>query len=60
MRKLNSSTVHEDGESATVGGGIMQHEIVAALAEHGKQAGTTSSLSLSTFLILTKSSHGPL
>ncbi|KAG9258516.1 uncharacterized protein F5Z01DRAFT_670231 [Emericellopsis atlantica] len=38
MRKLNSSTLHEDGESATVGGGIMQHEIVAALAEHGKQA----------------------
>ncbi|KAI6782598.1 6-hydroxy-D-nicotine oxidase [Emericellopsis cladophorae] len=39
MRRLNSSTLHEDGESATVGGGIMQHEIVAALAEHGKQAG---------------------
>lgn len=39
MRKLNSSSVHSGGDVATVGGGIMQHEITAALFEDNKQAG---------------------
>lgn len=39
MRRLNSSSVLQNGDVATVGGGIMQHEITAALFKEGKQAG---------------------
>lgn len=39
MRKLNSSSVHSEESVATVGGGIMQHEITAALFKQNKQTG---------------------
>jgi FAD/FMN-containing dehydrogenase len=39
MRKMNSLHVNADGNTATVGGGIMQYEITKSLYQYGKQAG---------------------
>lgn len=36
MRKLNTSTLSGDGKVATVGGGMLQHEIVRSLFAEGK------------------------
>ncbi|KAK3325116.1 hypothetical protein B0H66DRAFT_110470 [Apodospora peruviana] len=40
MRKMNDTTVSKDGKTATGGGGVMQHEIVASLFKQGKMAVT--------------------
>jgi FAD/FMN-containing dehydrogenase len=39
MRKLNSLQLNSDGKTATVGGGVIQHEITEWLFKYGKQAG---------------------
>lgn len=39
LRRLNTASVNADGQSATVGGGILVHELVKALYAEGKQAG---------------------
>ena len=39
MLKLNLLQVNADGKTATVGGGVMQHEITQGLFKYGKQAG---------------------
>lgn len=48
MRKLNTTRLRDEGNSAIVGGGTMQYEITAALFNSGKRAGmyvrTTSPL----------------
>ncbi|KAK5660714.1 hypothetical protein OQA88_12079 [Cercophora sp. LCS_1] len=40
LRGLNSTSLNRDGKTAVVGGGILQHELVAALYEKGKYAVT--------------------
>ncbi|KAK0724875.1 hypothetical protein B0H67DRAFT_657667 [Lasiosphaeris hirsuta] len=40
MRRMNHTKMNADGVTATVGGGVMQHEIVRSLFEHGKLAVT--------------------
>lgn len=39
MRKLNHTTLSQDGKSAHIGGGAMQYEITADLFKNNKQAG---------------------
>ncbi|OAA45676.1 FAD-binding, type 2 [Metarhizium rileyi] len=39
MRKLNTTRLRDEGNSAIVGGGTMQYEITAALFNSGKRAG---------------------
>ncbi|PHH92280.1 hypothetical protein CDD83_8094 [Cordyceps sp. RAO-2017] len=40
MRRMNHTRLRPDGKTASVGGGIMQADVTAALFEHGKQAVT--------------------
>ncbi|KAK3346361.1 hypothetical protein B0T25DRAFT_460893 [Lasiosphaeria hispida] len=40
MRRMNHIELNRDGKTATVGGGVMQHEIVRSLSEQGKMAVT--------------------
>jgi len=47
MRKMNQTQISSGGKTATVGGGIMQYEIVAALWQDRKQAGTSPRYTLS-------------
>jgi FAD/FMN-containing dehydrogenase len=39
LRGLNSSALSSDGKTATIGGGIIQYELVRSLFEKGKYAG---------------------
>jgi len=39
LKKLNTVTISKDGQSATIGGGVMSHDLTAALWKSGKQAG---------------------
>ena len=41
MRRMNDTKVNSGGKTATVGGGVMQHEIIASLSEYKKRAGTS-------------------
>jgi len=42
MRRMNDTKVNRDGGTATVGGGVMQYEIVRSLFEQGKMAGLST------------------
>jgi hypothetical protein len=39
LRKMNHTTVNDDGETATIGGGALQYEVTAELLKQNKRAG---------------------
>lgn len=45
LRKLNSTEIAKDGQTATIGGGVLQYEVTRALFEKNKQAGEFSPVS---------------
>lgn len=60
MRKLNSTTVSRDGNTAIVQGGVLQYEITRALFTQGKYAGKQTQIPHDTLLGMQLTSYQSL
>ena len=52
MRKLNTTTLSQNGKTAMVGGGTMQHEITRSLFALGKYAGEITPISADVHILI--------